>query len=60
MKTCLVPYLNIFRILLCSVDDDVRSSGGAATMLTSDVLHGHARHLRRRFRIVTSSRLYRI
>lgn len=50
MRKCFVPYWKCLRIVSCSADDDVRCSRGTATMLTSDVLHGHARHQRRRFR----------
>lgn len=54
MKTCYVPSWVYSRIVSCSADDDVRCSGGTATMLTSDVLHGHARRQPRRCLIVTS------
>ena len=40
--------LNILRTVSCSIDNDVRCSVGIATMLTSDVLHGHARRQRQR------------
>lgn len=58
MRMYFVTYCSILCTVSCSADEDVRCSGGAATMLTSDVLHGHARRLRRRIRIVTSSRLH--
>ena len=47
MKRYFVSSRNKFLISSCS-SDDVRCSEGTATMLTSDVLHGHARHQRRR------------
>jgi hypothetical protein len=50
MRKCFAPSWKYILIVSCSADDDVRCSRGTATMLTSDVLHGHARHQRRRFR----------
>lgn len=49
MKTCFVPSRKNFVLCRAGVDDDVRCSEGTATMLTSDVPHGHARRQRRRF-----------